>query len=184
MLSRFLSNRTDLARGDDPFAQMQREIGRVVEETFGRMPALRSGLGLGFAPSLDVRETPQGLELTAELPGMAEDAIELSLDGDLLTLSGEKREEKTTDEKGVHLQERSFGRFQRSLRLPFAPEPGSVAARFEKGVLHVTLPKPAQAAAKDNRIPIQGGAAPAAGGQGGAAPAAGGQGGVAPQTPG
>ena len=160
MLSRFLSNRSDLTRGEDPFSQMQREIGRVVEDAFRGMPALRAGLGAGpgagFAPSLDVKETPQGLELTAELPGVKEEEIHLSMEGETLTLRGEKREEKTSEEGGVHLQERSFGRFQRSLRLPFAPDPAAVTARFENGVLHVTLPRPAQAQVKDNRIPIRG----------------------------
>lgn len=168
MLSRFLSNRSDLTRADDPFGQMQREIGRVVEDAFRGMPALRAGFGAGFAPSLDVKETPQGLELTAELPGVKEEEIHLSMEGETLTLRGEKREEKTSEEGGVHLQERSFGRFQRSLRLPFAPDPSAVTASFENGVLHVTLPRPAQAQAKDNRIPIRGG----------------GQAGPAPQTPG
>ncbi|MFX9061797.1 Hsp20/alpha crystallin family protein, partial [Acinetobacter baumannii] len=74
--------------------------------------------------------------------GVKEDDIELSLEGDLLTLSGEKREERKTEEKGVHIQERSYGRFQRSLRLPFVPETNSVSASFENGVLRVTLPRP------------------------------------------
>jgi HSP20 family protein len=190
MLSRFLSNRSDLGRADDPFGHLQREIGRVVEDTFRGMPALRSGLGLGFAPSLDVKETPQGLELTAELPGVKEEDIELSLEGDLLTLGGEKREEKTSEEKGVHMQERSFGRFQRSLRLPFVPEQGSVAASFDKGVLRVTLPRPAKQGEQSNRIPIRAGAAPQAEANAGAASQAGSAGntrppaGQAPQTPG
>ncbi|MBX9701911.1 MAG: Hsp20/alpha crystallin family protein, partial [Acetobacteraceae bacterium] len=171
MLSRFLSNRSDLSRSDDPFGHLQREIGRVVEDAFRGMPALRAGFGMGFAPSLDVKETPQGVELTAELPGVKEDDVELSLEGDLLTLSGEKREERRSDDKGMHMQERSFGRFQRVLRLPFVPDQGSVAARFEHGVLHVTLPRPSQAAERSNRIPIRGGAM---GGQSGAAAATGG----------
>ncbi len=160
MLSRFLSNRNDLTRSDDPFQQLQREIGRVVEDVFRGAPAgLRGPLGAmaaGFAPSLDVKETPQGLELTAEQPGVKEEDIELSLEGETLVLRGEKREEKKTEERGLHIQERSFGSFQRSLRLPFAPDAGSVTASFDKGVLHVMLPKPAQAQAKENRIPIRG----------------------------
>ena len=161
MLSRFLSN-----RGDDPFSHLQREIGRAVEDVFRGAPSAFRGFGgPGFAPSLDVRETAQGLELTAELPGVAENDIELSLEGDVLLLRGEKREERKSEERGVHMQERSYGSFQRSLRLPFAPDPASVTASFDKGVLHVTLPKPQKAAAKDNRIPIRGGAT----GQGGTA---------------
>jgi len=156
MLSRFLSSRGDLTRGDDPFATIQRELGRAVEDAFRGVPALRSTFAGGFAPSLDVKETPEGLELTAELPGVKEEDIDLSLDGEVLTLRGEKREEKTSQERGMHMQERSYGSFQRSLRLPFAPDQEKVTAQFDKGVLHVTLPRPEGQARKDNRIPIRG----------------------------
>lgn len=163
MLSRFLTSRNDLTRSDDPFQQLQRELGRAVEDVFRGAAGLRPGPG-GFAPSLDVRETAEGLELTAELPGVAEQDIELSLEGEVLTLRGEKHDERRSEERGVHVQERSFGSFRRSLRLPFAPEPGSVQASFERGVLHVTLPRPAQAQARENRIPIRAGQAPGGGG--------------------
>lgn len=162
MLSRFLTSRNDLTRSDDPFQQLQRELGRAVEDVFRGAGTLRAGFG-GFAPSLDVKESREGLELTAELPGVSESDIDLSLEGEVLTLRGEKKEERRSEERGVHVQERSFGSFQRSLRLPFAPDPGSVSASFDKGVLQVSLPRPAQAQAKENRIPIRGGQAPAAG---------------------
>ncbi|TCZ61371.1 Hsp20/alpha crystallin family protein [Roseicella aquatilis] len=162
MLSRFLASRNDLSRGDDPFFQLQRELSRAVDDVF-RGAGSRTPFAGGFAPSLDVRETKEGLELTAELPGVAEADIDLSLDGETLTLRGEKKEEKTSDQKGLHVQERSYGSFQRSLRLPFAPEPGSVTASFDKGVLHVTLPRPVQAGAKENRIPIKGAGQPPTG---------------------
>ncbi len=139
----------------DPFSVLQREVNRVFDEVFRTAPA-RVGLG-GFAPDLDMHETADGLDLTAELPGMAEADIDLRLEGDLLTLSGEKRDEREQAEGGRHMRERSFGRFQRSFRLPFAPEAGQVQARFDKGVLHVALPRPAQAQGS-GRIPIQGSA--------------------------
>ncbi len=157
MLSRFLSGRGDLTRGDDPFALIQRELGRVVEDAFRGAPMGFRAVG-AWAPTLDVRETPQGLELTAELPGVQEEDITLSLEGEVLSLRGEKREEKGGEERGVHIQERSYGSFQRSLRLPFAPEPGRVEAGFDKGVLRVTLPRPEAAARRDSRIPIRGAA--------------------------
>ncbi len=152
MLSRFLANRNDLTR-DDPFMQLQRELGRVVEDVFRGAPGFRTALG--YVPSLDVRETNQGLELTAELPGVSENDIELSLDNDVLTIRGEKREERQSDQRGLHMQERSYGSFQRSLRLPYAPDPGSVTANFDKGVLHVMLPRPQQGETRTNRIQIQ-----------------------------
>ncbi len=137
----------------DPFSVLQREVNRVFDEVFRTAPA-RVGLG-GFAPDLDVHETAQGLELSADLPGMSEDDIELRLEGDLLTLSGEKRDQREKAEGGRHMSERCFGRFQRSFRLPFAPDAAQVQARFDKGVLHVSLPRPAQMQG-GGRIPIQG----------------------------
>lgn len=167
MFSQFLGNRTE-----DPFASLQKEIGRAVEDVF-RGSGLRGAFGrAGFAPNLEVKDSPTGLTLTAELPGLAEGDIELALDGDVLTLAGEKKQEKTSEEHGVHLAERSYGRFQRSLRLPFTPEPGSVTAQFDKGVLTVQLPRPAPQAAASNRIPIK----PAAGEAPPAGTATGGQG--------
>ncbi len=174
MLSRFLGNRPELARGDDPFAMIQREFGRMVEDAFRAAPTLVPGVRGGFAPTLDVRETPEGIELTAELPGVAEADIALSLDGEVLSLRGEKREATTTEEGGMHLQERSYGSFRRSLRLPYAPDPAKVSARFEQGVLHVTLPRPAGEARRDNRIPIRGAAAGGQPGDGGGQGEAGG----------
>ena len=156
MLSRFLASRNDLTRGDDPFFQLQRELSRAVDDVFRGAGGPRMPFGGGFAPSLDVRETPEGLELTVELPGVAEGDIDLALDGETLTLRGEKKAERTSEQRGLHVQERSFGSFQRSLRLPFAPEPGSVSASFDRGVLHVTLPRPAKAQAAENKIPIKG----------------------------
>ena len=161
MLSRFLASRNDLTRGDDPFFQLQRELSRAVDDVFRGAASPRMPFGGGFAPSLDVRETPEGLELAAELPGVAEADIDLALDGEILTLRGEKKEEKKkTEERGLHVQERSFGSFQRSLRLPFAPEPGRVSASFDKGVLRVTLPRPAKQPPTENRIPIKGSGSP------------------------
>ncbi len=131
----------------DPFNLLQREVNRVFDEVFRGFP-----LG-GFAPSLDVHETEQGLEVTAELPGMASPDIDLHIEGDLLILSGEKKQQHQRDQGGRHMTERSFGRFQRSFRLPFTPDPAQVQARFDRGVLHITLSRPSRQDA-GGRIPI------------------------------
>src|SRR5215212_6477272 len=137
MISRFLNPQGGpVQQGNDPFSLLQREVNRAFDEVFRGFPALgRGAAGMsGFAPSLDVRETEQGLEISAELPGMSEEDVELRLEGDLLTLAGEKKEERSSqDAGGMHLTERSFGRFQRSFRLPYRPEPNDVQAQFEKG---------------------------------------------------
>jgi len=166
MMSRFFGPGTGLAQqGNDPFNMLQREVNRVFDEVFRGLPAISRGAGTmgGFVPTLDVRETDQGLEISAELPGMSEHDIELRLEGDLLTLSGEKKDEHVQDEGGLHLTERNFGRFQRAFRLPYRVDPGQVRARFDKGILHIILPRPQEQQA-GGRIQIHSasGAQPAA----------------------
>ena len=150
MVSRFLAPFSS----NEPFGQLQREINRVFDEVFRGVGS--PGGATSFAPSIDVHETPQGLEITAELPGCAEKDIHLDLEGDLITIAGEKQSERKEEKEGMRLSERSYGSFRRSFRLPFAPEQDKVTATFDKGVLKVELPRPAQAQPSTNRIPIRG----------------------------
>ncbi len=142
-------------------------MNRAFDEVFRGFPAAARGAAAigGFAPNLAVRETEQGLEIAAELPGMSEQDVELDLEGDLLTLSGEKKDERTQEGGGLHLTERSFGRFQRAFRLPYRPDPGQVRAEFDRGVLRITLPRPQQERA-GGRIQIQATGGQRQGGQG------------------
>lgn len=135
----------------DPFEAMRREMERLMGDRF---PALTRAAG-GFAPALDMHATETGVEITAELPGVAETDVQIDLDDDILTLKGEKkseREEKT--DKGVIVTERSYGSFFRSIRLPWTPDPDKVTASFKDGVLTISAPKPAQIAARSRRIEI------------------------------
>lgn len=135
----------------DLFGTLQREVNRVFDQMFGGGGLARAG---GFAPSLEMKETDTGLVVTAELPGLEEKDVELSLEGDMLTLSGEKRQEKSDDKAGLHISERSYGAFTRSVRLPWAADPAQASASFDKGVLSVTLTRPPEARPAANRIPI------------------------------
>lgn len=164
MVSRFLAPFSS----SEPFGTLQREINRVFDEVF-RGVGGTGGAPVSFAPSIDVHETAQGLEITAELPGCGEKDIQLSLEGDLITIAGEKQSERQQEKEGMRLSERSYGSFRRSFRLPFAPEQDKVTATFDKGVLRVELPRPAQAAPATNRIPIRS-ADPKPGAEGGPAP--------------
>lgn len=103
-------------------------------------------------PRLDVYEDGGIIEMTAELPGVAEGDIEVSLEGDILTISGEKRD--LHEGKKAHFSERSYGSFQRSIQLPFAPEPDRMEANSENGVLTISFPRvePDQS----HRIPVRG----------------------------
>lgn len=144
-----------LGSSSDVFGTLQREVNRVFDQMFRGVPATMGT----FAPSVEMKETEAGLTVTAELPGLEEKDVEISLEGDLLTLSGEKRQEKTEEKEGMHISERSYGSFSRTIALPWAADPAQATASFDKGVLTVTLKRPPEAKAKANRIPI-GGAKP------------------------
>jgi HSP20 family protein len=110
-----------------------------------------------------VAETKDAFEVTAELPGVDEKDIKVSLDNNQLVISGEKKAESTKEEKDWHVEERSYGSFYRSISLPFEPEDGAVDAHFDKGVLHLVIKKPAKAIKTSKTIDIKTGASSTAG---------------------
>ena len=93
--------------------------------------------------------------MTIEVPGVDEKDINVSLDGNQLVISGEKKEETKKDEKDWHVEERSYGSFYRSMSLPFKPEEGAVAAHLDKGVLDLNIKKPAEVAKSVKTIEIK-----------------------------
>jgi len=95
-----------------------------------------------------VTESDKEIEITAELPGLEEKDVQVNLSDNVLTIRGEKKAEKEQKEKDYHLIERNYGSFARSLDLPAGIDPDSVKATIDKGVLKVTVPKPAPAVAK------------------------------------
>jgi HSP20 family protein len=110
---------------------------------------------IGFLPATDIVETDDQLVLTAELPGLEKKDVEIVVDEGVLTLRGEKIEEKKEEEdKKLHLYERTYGAFQRSFALPRTVDPAKITAEFEKGVLKVFLPKTVEAKAKGRKVEI------------------------------
>lgn len=109
----------------------------------------------GLVPAVDVIDEEKAYRVTAELPGLSEKDIEVTKDGDLLTIKGEKKEEREETEKGYFLSERHFGSIERSLRLPEGIDDSKIEARFENGVLTVTLPKTPDAVSKPKKIAIK-----------------------------
>ena len=105
-------------------------------------------------PSIDVRETDTDLVVEAELPGMDEKDVSVTLSNDVLTLKGEKKSEREEKKEDYHLMERSYGSFQRSFRLGDTIDPDKVTAAFDKGVLKVTLAKRPEAVKTEKPIPI------------------------------
>lgn len=148
--------RTDLARADDPFASLQRQMNRLFDDAFaGYAPLARAGSGATLAPSIDVKETDKAIEVEAELPGVDEKDVQVTLEDGVLTIKGEKKAEKEESKKGYYMSERSYGSFLRSFELPAGIDADKVNATFTKGVLKVTLPKPAEAQAKAKKIEIK-----------------------------
>jgi HSP20 family protein len=150
---------TQLARPRDFFSTMRDEMDRV----FGRFerdwpfPTLfgRDSRGAGLVPDLDVREDANSITIEAELPGVEEKDVSVTLANGVLTIKGEKKLEKEEKNDNYHLTERSFGSFQRSLRLPDSVDDGKVDAHFDKGVLKVTATKKPEAVKAERKIEIK-----------------------------
>jgi HSP20 family protein len=157
--------RQPATRGGDPFLELHREVNRLFDDVLrGGPPAAAQG-GPMLTPRMDVSETEDELRVCVELPGVRQEDVDVTLNNDVLTISGEKRSEAQQERESYHLTERSFGRFQRSIQLPFAPEPDKVRAAFEHGVLTVTLPK-ASPQQRSRRIEVKaGGGQPSGAGQ-------------------
>jgi HSP20 family protein len=144
----------------DPFLSLHREMNRLFDDVFrgAGLPAAETqgqGGGTFVNASMNVSETENEIRLTAELPGVTEQDIDISLDDDVLTIRGEKKFERADDKENFHFVERSYGTFQRSLRLPFPVDPEQVQASFENGVLTVAVPKTGRQE-RSRRIQVQG----------------------------
>jgi HSP20 family protein len=107
------------------------------------------------APAVDVTEDDKAYKISAELPGMSEKDIEVAVSGDMLTLKGEKRQEREEKDKNRYLSERSYGAFQRSFTLPEGVDRDKISADFSKGVLTLTLPKTGEAQKQQKKIEIK-----------------------------
>lgn len=150
----------------DPFMELRDQVDRVFDSFFGGfgMPSLASRVGrTELRPLVDVSETDDALMISADLPGMDEKDIDVTITNGILTLKGEKRAETERKDKNYHMMERSYGSFTRSFRLPETVDEDKCSANFEKGVLTITLPKTESAKQRVKHIAI-GGNKPAEGG--------------------
>lgn len=129
-----------------PFGELDKEwrfdFPRLLHESFE------------FRPSIDVVKDDDRLVLTAELPGMTPDDVDVSLDGDILTVKGEKSDEREITEDDRYVSERTFGAFTRRITVPDGVSPDSIDATFANGVLTVEVKLPEEKTAEPRRIPI------------------------------
>jgi HSP20 family protein len=120
------------------------------------VPAPFSGNGF-LSPKVNVAETPTGLEVTAELPGIDQKDIELDLSDGVLTIKAEHKSEKEEkdEKKHYHLVERAYGTYLRRFSLPFDPDEDKVTANFDKGVLKIAIPKSADNVKQSRKIEVK-----------------------------
>jgi HSP20 family protein len=146
----------------DPFQAFRAEMDKLAETFFGRsmmpampnMPAWGVGTDGMVMPSIDLKEDDGSLVLTAELPGMSDRDIDVEVKNGVLTLKGEKKHSYEDKKDDVQIMERRYGRVQRSLRLPESVDADKISAKFDDGVLTVTMPKKPQAAPEARKISI------------------------------
>jgi len=151
-----------------PFDSLRQEIDRLFDEfrPFNwRFPFARPSPAFEpswprfeswqAAPAMDLAETDGEYEITAELPGMDEKNIDIKLSNGMLTIKGEKSEEKEEKDKEYYLSERRYGSFQRSFQMPEGIDADKIAGSFAKGVLTVKLPKTAEAKKSAKKIEIK-----------------------------
>ena len=156
------------APGVDLFRSFRTEMDRMFDQFwrgFGMPMARRAAEPEPFwqreeafglpAPAVDVAEDGQAYHITAELPGLGEKDIEVNLSGDILTISGEKREEREEKEKNYHFSERRYGSFRRSFAVPQGIDRDKIEASFKNGVLALTLPKTPDAITQQKKIEIK-----------------------------
>jgi HSP20 family protein len=144
----------------DPLLDFHREVDRLFDDVFGggfrlAQGGAAGGLPSATAPRIDVHEDATGICITADLPGVRPADVDVRVDGDVLTISGECHRDADRNEAGYHVMERSRGSFRRSLRLPFAPDMDQLHAESKHGVLTVHVPRHAQVQQRQRRIEVR-----------------------------
>ncbi|NOY78434.1 MAG: Hsp20/alpha crystallin family protein [Calditrichaeota bacterium] len=131
------------------------EMNRLFDDFFGSLPekfGAETGAEGVWMPAVDISETEHDLVVTAELPGVKKDDIKLSVQDNMLTIKGEKKQQKETKDENYHRIERTYGAFQRTFTLPAIVDASKIKATFKDGVLKIRLPKREEAKTKE--IPI------------------------------
>lgn len=154
--------------GWGPLDSLRRDVDRLFEDftrgfpssvdRFWASPLWKKESGIDMMiPAIDVVEEDKNYVISAELPGLDEKDIEVKVANDTLAIRGEKKEEKEERDKNYYVSERRYGTFQRSFQLPLGTDADKIEAKFEKGVLRITLPKTAEAQQKEKKIAIKAG---------------------------
>jgi HSP20 family protein len=163
-MTRLLPTRMPFIAMERELTEAQKRLRRFLGDEFG-LESFPLTEPVGWVPKVEIVETEKELVLTAELPGMVKENIEITFENDLLTIQGEKKEEKVEMEKDeklpdknggprYHLWERTYGAFRRTFTLPRIVDATKIAAEMQNGVLRIHMPKTEIAKAKTHKIDI------------------------------
>ncbi|RMG96386.1 MAG: Hsp20/alpha crystallin family protein [Candidatus Dadabacteria bacterium] len=144
----------------DPFRSLRQEVDRIFDDFFrswsrpwgAGLPALAEG---GFVPSVDLKETDKEFVLTAEVPGVSKDELDVTITEDSVTIRGERKAEKEEKNENYHYRETAYGSFQRVVPLPAEVVPDKAKAKLKDGVLTLTLPKAEPAKPKGVKVKVE-----------------------------
>ena len=133
----------------DPLSDFRRDMDQLFDAFFGGGGPLVGGASAAVTampmPRIDVHEDERELRVSADVPGLKPSEVDLRLEGDVLVISGERKNEVERKDENFHVMERGYGRFRRSVQLPFTPDPVQVHADYSHGVLTIRMPMQPQA---------------------------------------
>ncbi len=140
----------------DPFRELislREDMDRLFNAFFGK-PIAEESEGI-WIPVIDIEEDNENFIVSAELPGLKKEDVKISVRGNLLTISGERKQEAETKNKTYHRVERMYGKFSRTISLPSDVDVNKIKAVYKDGVLHITLPKPETMKPKEIEVEIK-----------------------------
>ncbi len=135
-----------------PLRDLKREMDRLWTEFFGR-ESLPETLNTEWVPALDISETKDTVIVRADVPGINPEDLEITISGNVLTIKGEKKQEKEEKGENFYRVERSYGSFVRSVQIPTEIDADKIEASYKNGVLKIILPKKEEA--KGKQIPVK-----------------------------
>lgn len=145
---------TTSRRQQEPMSSLRR-LNTLLDEAFGSWPQQQENGALtsSWIPACDVFEDKDAVKIVAELPGVQAEDVKISLENNLLTIRGEKRQQAEEKNERVHRYERTYGSFERAFALPTTVDPEKIAANYANGVLTVSIPKAERA--RPREIPVK-----------------------------
>ena len=145
----------------DPFVVLRQEMNELFDNFFRGIEGTPTSFGLAglpaFTPAVDITESDGKLTVSVELPGLTEKDVQLFVEDDSLTVTGEKNTEREEKGENFYRRERSYGQFRRVIALPAEVDTSKIEARFKDGVLVVEMPKRPELEAKGTKVPIKAG---------------------------